>query len=263
MINCVSNLAWKAEEKNEAINILKKYKIKYLEFAPNLLLKNRNFSECKKVKMKWMQEKLILYSMQSILFNINDAYIFGTKRQFNIFYKSILKIIKLAKKLGVKIIIFGSPLSRKTFGKNKKLLDNTFIKTFKNLSLHCKKNDVTICIEPNPKIYKSEYLNNMSETVKVVKKIKKQNIKINFDLGACIANRESLKSVFLKNINLIGHCQISVPRLKNLNKYKKKINFFKKVLKKSKYNGVISMEVLAQRKKNIKNLEKNIKILND
>ena len=50
MINCVSNLAWKAEEKNEAINILKKYKIKYLEFAPNLLLKNRNLSECKKLK---------------------------------------------------------------------------------------------------------------------------------------------------------------------------------------------------------------------
>ena len=45
MINCVSNLAWKPEEENKAISILKKYKIKYLEFAPSLLLRKRKFFE--------------------------------------------------------------------------------------------------------------------------------------------------------------------------------------------------------------------------
>ena len=42
MINCVSNLAWKKREENTAVKILKNNNINYLEFAPNLLIKNKD-----------------------------------------------------------------------------------------------------------------------------------------------------------------------------------------------------------------------------
>ena len=40
MLNCISNLSWKKKEEKKALEILKKNKIKLLEFAPNLLLNN-------------------------------------------------------------------------------------------------------------------------------------------------------------------------------------------------------------------------------
>ena len=263
MINCVSNLAWNINEEENAIKVLKKNKIKFLEFAPTLLIKASDGArDIKKIKEKWAKKGIRLFSMQSILYEIKNAYIFGSKAQHKIFCDAIKSKIILAKKLGVKVIIFGSPKNRKSFGKKKFVLNKIFIDTFKNLSKYCKKNNITICIEPNPKIYKSDYLINMKEVVKVVKKIAKKNIKINFDLGASIQNKEDTRSIFNRNLASIGHVQISTPGLKNIKKYNADVKKFKETLKISNYSGVVSMEVLAKKKKNIKNLEKNIKIIN-
>ena len=63
------------------------------------------------------------------------------------------------------------------------------------------------------------------------------------------------------NINLIGHCQLSMPLLKPIN-FKNEI--FKTVitlLKKYKYKGVVSIEMLP-REKNFTHLQRNIKLLN-
>ena len=264
MINCVSNLAWNINEEKDAIKVLKKNKIKFLEFAPTLLIKaSDNAHDVKKIKEKWANKGIRLFSMQSILYEIENAYIFGSKVQHKIFYNAIKSKIILAKKLGVKVIVFGSPKNRKSFGKKKYVLNKIFIDTFKDLSKYCNRNNITICIEPNPKIYKSDYLRNMEEVVQVVKKIAKKNIKINFDLGASIENKEDTRTIFNRNVVLIGHVQISAPGLKNIKKYNAEVKRFKETLKISNYSGVVSMEVLAQKKNNIKNLKKNIQIIND
>lgn len=261
MINCVSNLAWKKKEENSAIKILKNNNINYLEFAPNLLIQNKK--EIKKIKKKWTDKGIKLYSMQSILHGEENAFIFGSKSQNEIFLNAIKSKINLANKLNVKIIVFGSPRNRKTFGKQKNLLDKIFINTFKKLSKYCRKKNVIICVEPNPKIYKSEYLNNIQEVIKIIRKIKNKYIKINYDLGASIANKENVKTSFQNNTDLIGHVQISAPGLGNLDRYKKKVKKFNEILQVSKYKGLVSMEVLAKDKNNIQNLKNNIKIIND
>ena len=264
MLNCISNLAWKKKEEKKALEILKKNKIKLLEFAPNLLLNNQfSNKEIKKVKRRCIKYGLKPYSMQSVLYNVKDAFVFGSKYQNYTFISELKKKIILAKRLGVKIIIFGSPANKKRFNKNRALLDKTFISTFRKISSFCRQNDVNICLEPNPKIYKSEYLLNTKEAIKLIKKINKKNVLLNFDLGASLANKENLEKLVKSNISYIGHVQISVPKLKNLAKYKKEIKKFLKVLKKTNYRKAISMEVLAQKNKNLINLEKNIKIIND
>ena len=82
MLNCVSNLAWKKKEEKKALEILKKNKIKFLEFAPNLLLNNQfNYKEIKKVKRRCAKYGLKPFSMQSVLYNVKDAFVFGSKFQ--------------------------------------------------------------------------------------------------------------------------------------------------------------------------------------
>ena len=264
MLNCVSNLAWKKKEEKKALEILKKNKIKFLEFAPNLLLNNKfNYKEIKKVKRRCAKYGLKPFSMQSVLYNVKDAFVFGSKFQNYTFISELKKKVILAKRLGVKIIIFGSPVNKKRFNKNSALLDKIFIRTFRMISSFCRQNNVTICLEPNPKIYKSEYLLNTKEAIKLIKKINKKNVLLNFDLGASLANKENVQRIVKSNISYIGHVQISAPKLKNLARYKIKIKKFLKVLKKMNYRKTVSMEVLAQKHNNLINLEKNIKIIND
>jgi D-psicose/D-tagatose/L-ribulose 3-epimerase len=264
MISCVSNLAWSISEEKKALKLLKKYKIKKLEFSPNLLLDN-NFTkqQIQKVKKKWKSNGIALYSMQSILYKIENAFIFGTKYQNLIFFKEVKKKIELASILGVKVIVFGSPINRRTFSKKKKILNKIFINTFKKLSVICKKNRVKLCIEANPKIYKSEFLLNTDEVCEIVRKINRTFVLVNLDLGAMIYNRENIKKIVKKNINLIGHVQISAPGLKNVSKHKKTISLLLNTLQKYDFSKTVSLELLMKNKNNLNNLNKNLRIIEE
>ena len=120
---------------------------------------------------------------------------------------------------------------------------------------------MNLCIEANPKIYKSEYSMTTNEVINVVRKIKKTHILVNLDLGAMIYGRENIKKIIEENIDLIGHVQISAPKLVNLTKYKKNITILLKTLKKYSFSKTISLELLMKNKNNISNLDKNIKII--
>lgn len=262
MISCISNLAWHTNEEKKALQLLKKYKIKKLEFSPNLLLDN-NFTkqQIQKVKKKWKTNGINLYSMQSILYKIENAFIFGTKFQNLIFFKEVKKKIELASILGVKVIVFGSPLNRKTFGKKKNILNKIFINTFRKLSIICKKNRVKLCIEANPKIYKSEYLLNTNEVIEIVRKINSTFVLVNLDLGAIIYNQENTEKIIKKNIDLIGHVQISAPRLKSISNHKKNITILLNTLQKYNFVKTVSLELLMTNKNNLNNLNKNLRII--
>ena len=116
----ISNIAWKSYSDYFYLKLIKKYKIKSLEYAPDIILKgDYSTKNIIKTKKYWDSHKIRLYSMQSILFGSKNAYMFGDKIQKNIFVKEIIKKIDLAHKLGSKILIFGSPKNRIIFKKKK------------------------------------------------------------------------------------------------------------------------------------------------
>ena len=94
---CISNLAWNIHEEVNVLNLLKR-KIKYLEYSPSLLISDpASKKDALKAKIIWEKRKISLYSMQSILFNSNNAYIFGNIKQRQNFYDQVKKKIILAK----------------------------------------------------------------------------------------------------------------------------------------------------------------------
>ena len=73
---CISNLAWTKKETKEALILLKKRKIRLLEYSPNLLFDNYNSKkEIKIVKKYWLQNNIKLYSMQTVLHGVNNAFL--------------------------------------------------------------------------------------------------------------------------------------------------------------------------------------------
>ena len=133
---------------------------------------------------------------------------------------------------------------------------------FKRISLLCIKHKVTFCLEANAEIYKTKYLTHTSDAINLAKKIKSDYFKINLDLGTIIANKENFDILIKKNLNLIGHVQISSPHLKNLLKYKTKIKLFIRSLKKLGYKKVVSVEMLKNKNNNLTNVNKILNLLN-
>jgi len=257
-----SNIAWNKKENNKIINLFLKYNIKHLEFAPNLILDN-NYSKknINSIKKFWKKKNFLLYSMQSIFYNIDNAYIFGKIEQQKKFVDEFKKKIRLTNILGVKIIIFGSPKTKKIFGRSKKKLDLMFEKTLRKIIKICSKFKITLCLEANPEIYGTKYLTHTSHALNFVKKINNKYFKLNLDLGTVIANNENYEKIVRTSMPHIGHVQISSPNLKNPLNHRKLIKKFVQVLNKNCYNNFVSVEFLRNNKNNFKNIIELISLI--
>lgn len=255
----ISNLSWSFTETKKVIKILKRNNINGIEISISKIFNNNfNINNLIKIKNFWKKNKISFCSTQSILFDIKNAYLFGNKIQREIFFNEIKKKIYLCKKIGCKIIVFGSPQNKKTF--LKKNLDIIAFETFKKISKICEKKKIYFCIEANPKIYNCEYLNYTKDAFKLVKKINSNFLKVNLDLGTIIANKESFINHIENNIHLIGHVHISVPYLEDILLYKDKVQKFIEKLKKNNYQKFISIERLPVGD-NLKNIDKTIKLI--
>ena len=258
----ISNIAFQKNNLHQIINLFKKNDINILEFAPSILL-NNNFTKKNifKIKKFWNKKNIKLYSMQSILYGLDNAYLFGTKNQKTKFLNEVKKKIIIAKHLGVKIIVFGSPKNKANiFNKSVKKLDAEAISIFKKINIICKTKKIIFCLEANPKIYKCEYLNYTNHAFKIAKAINSDFFKVNLDVGTIIQNKENPINLIKNNIKLIGHCQLSMPLLKPINLKNEIIKTVIILLKKHKYKGAVSMEMLPT-KNNYTLLQKNVKIL--
>ncbi len=260
---CISNLAWSYNDEKIILNLIKK-KIKFLEYSPTLLIKDLKSKEnISKIKKIWNKRNISLYSMQSILYNTSNTYIFGNKYQRQNFYNEVKKKIILAKKLKTKVIVFGSPKNKKTFKKKKIILDKLSLEMFKKISLLSKKNKITFCVEANPEIYGTKYLTHTIDAIKLAKKINNRYFKVNLDLGTIISNNEDLDFLLKNYLKYFGHAQISSPYLTNLLKYKKSIKFFINKLNKYRYKKIISIETLKRKKNNLNYIKNIIKFLSN
>ena len=259
---CISNLSWHKKELPKVIKLLKKKKINFLEYSTyNLKNQFSRNNSIKDIKNFWQNNSIYLYSMQSILFKKKNAFIFGNRKQQNIFYDEITKKIKLANFLNTKVIVFGSPKNKKMFGKNNKECHKLMIKFLKKVSLLCKKYKIVFCLEANPKIYQTEYLTETNQALNIIKKVNSRFIRLNLDLGTIISNKENLDFIVKNHLKLVGHVQISSPYLINLSRYKKHIKQLIYCLKKYNYRKIISIEMLAQKRNNLEDLNKILNII--
>ena len=230
----ISNLGWDKKDNKSILNFLRKKNINFIEFAPALLKNNHKNYSYTNIKKMYSSKSLNLYSMQSLLYNKQNHYLYGTYENKNNLLNEIQKKIEIAKKLDVKIMVFGSPLIKKNILlKNENQLWSESIDFFNKIKKLLAKSNILFCIEANPKFMGGDYITDTFSALKIIKKIKSQNIKLNLDYGTVIKNKENINKILTKeNIKLIGHIHFSIPNLKNIRNhttyfYKQKKNIKK------------------------------------
>jgi sugar phosphate isomerase/epimerase len=251
----ISHLGWRKDENKNVIKILKKNRIKHIDIVLGRYFDNIEKLDNKKIlnlKAFWKKKGIKIYGMQSILYGYEDFNIFKSDHDRDKLLDVIKKINRIAKNLGVRFITFGCPKNRFKF---KNQSDNLAVNFFKLISKNLNKN-VTLCIEPIPKIYNNNFLTNTKDVLKFLKKVNKKNILCQLDMSAIKINNDDLNYI-LKFKKFIGHIHISdinLGKIQYNEENKKIISFFIKNFKKK----VFAIEILGNKKSNLERINKSI-----
>lgn len=255
----VSNIGWKTECNAQIYDYLRDLNICGLDIAPTLI-GEINSIDVKKVIKEVTEAKLKIIGMQSLLFSCPPVSIFDGNKEKTIIFKKLDKCFSLANKLGVSILVFGSPKNR--FIKNTANFNyNNAVAIFKEMSDIAKKYNCIVCFEPNPRQYGCNFMVNTYDALDFVKKVNHANFKINLDISTTIINNESVAAIFDKGFDLIEHIHISAPGLKTIATINNRE--IAATIKKFHYNKWIALECNYQEEQTLDKIKADIELFKE
>jgi sugar phosphate isomerase/epimerase len=195
----VSNIAWNHAAITDIQKVLAHNRIRTIEIAPTKIADWKDWTD------NTIRELLALgtpiVSCQSVLFNTNIHNIFVDNVRLIEHYE---RVASICGKLGVSTIVFGSPKARHATD----VSEEERIELFRTLGQIGEKYNVFCCLEPNARAYGCTWLTNLSETVDFVKKVDHAFVRITYDLGNYLMEKDTFVWDS-ESIDLVGHVQVS------------------------------------------------------
>lgn len=221
---------------DDFLNILKLNKINFIELVFQKIQPWEKLTndEITNFSLKLDQYGVKIKSAQSLFFNSGCNNTSDTDSIIN----HIKKIITLSKPIGINTLVFGSPNLRKKYDGYEKDLELIF----KSIDSELNGTDISLVIEPNSKIYGGDYFFNLDEIVKFITDNDLKNVYTMIDTHNLLLENKLPSVDYIKYKNYIKHIHVSEEGLlpyKSNNEHK----IFSEILKKNKYDGLITYEV--------------------
>lgn len=202
----VSNLAWLSEADQSKVNeILDKYDVKFVEIAK----RKKNYSEI-------LESGKSVASMQSII-SKKEFSLFSSELDRSLIEIKLFKAISDAQNLNCNHIVYGCPATRSVpdFDRSSKFdaAMSEIIEMFREVADHS--NDVVVGFEPVSERYGSQFVNNFREAVKFVKKVNRDNFKVNLDLANVLETGVRFEEI-KRDIKYVSHVHVSEIDLKEI-----------------------------------------------
>lgn len=245
----ISNIAWGVENDKEMYDFLQDVGIDGVEIAPTRIFPENPYEKLHQAKeyqkMLYAQYGLEVSSMQSIWFGRNEK-IFEDAEQRERLVEYTKRAFEFANVMQCNNLVFGCPKNRVTFSQDDNKIAEEF---FTRLGELAKKENTVLALEANPPIYNTNFLNTTREVYELVKKISSSGLKVNYDLGTVIENKENVSEV-KEMLSEINHIHISEPYLVEIN-YNEMHDKLFEILKRKSYDKFVSIEM-----KNLESIEK-------
>lgn len=241
----ISNIAWSVENNDKVYSLMKRYGYTGLEIAPTKIFPVNPYDKLVEASV-WSEKLKEIYdlsisSMQSIWFGRHEKLFYSEvdRKQLLNYTK---KAIDFAAVIKCKNLVFGCP-------KNRSLPENASSKVavsfFKEVGDYAASKGTVIGMEANPSIYNTNYINDTTSALDLIKSVGSEGFKLNLDIGAMIENEESLATIE-GHVNHINHVHISEPMLRPIEN-RKIHKELKKALSEGGYTKFVSIEMGAVR----------------
>lgn len=201
----ISNMAWDTKYDDHAIFLMKRYNISKVELLPT---KYGSWDEVMKdhsIFSKYLKNDIEIYSFQSVLNGVKGTFCDNK----DVIIDHLNKVVNLCYKVGGKVIVMGSPSTRKRkSSENISYSEECIIDALSNVQKL--NSNVKVCLEPNSSYYGCEVGTKIGPCIKMAEK---GNFYVNFDTGNY--RMESDNMSIWKN-EVVGHCQISSDFLRTI-----------------------------------------------
>jgi sugar phosphate isomerase/epimerase len=253
MILAMSNIAWPPETRNLAYSAMAEFGVGGLEVAPGMLFfRSANPFRPKRTEVKRALEEieaagLRLVSMQSLLYGLEGASLFGDDDGRTRFRDGMNRAIDLAGMLGIPNLVFGSPRQRfipEGLPRDRARMVATEI--FHQLGNRAAAVGTVIAMEANPTIYGTNFLTTLEETRVFVVELGHSAVRLVLDLGSMVLNGEAADtaSYVTKISSLISHVHVSEPHLRPAPADAAALRPVLAALREEGYAGAVSIEMI-------------------
>lgn len=218
----VSNIAWQYPDRLTAYDILQKGGFFGLEIAPGILFADQDdpfvpSDAAVKIALGEIADHgLKLVSMQSLLFGVQGASLFGDDEERATFRTGMTRAITLAGRIGIPNLVFGSPNQRRVpegmeAGEARAIAHQVF----DHLADQAAAAGTQIALEFNPPAYGANFLTDFTAVQDYLDGHSHKALKMCFDLGGIYMNQDNgqLDDFVRRGAAHIGHVHISAPDL--------------------------------------------------
>lgn len=237
----ISNIGWTSKYDKEMYSFLKFNGFTGLEIAPTRIFPDAPYEKIVEARdyKKMLSEKyeLNVSSMQSIWHGRKEQ-IFDDSSQRTSLIEYTKKAFSFAQAIECRNVVFGCPNNRNVNGPEDEKISIEFFNQLGDLAVEF---GTTLAIEANPIIYGTNYLNTTQEAYELISKINNPGIKLNYDFGTVIFNKENVEDVS-RYLQIINHVHISEPNLDPVVLGEEQ-NLLLGLLLKADYTGFISIEM--------------------
>jgi len=242
----ISNIAWNVEEEGDIFPLLKEMDVEGIEIAPTKYWPNpskASTQEIEVVRSRINSFGFRIPSAQALLYGHPDLTIFRDEETRKRSLEYIINISLLCSSLGVSTLVFGSPKNRQRNGLPLDLAleiaSDFFFQVAENISTY----NITLCIEPNPIEYGCDFITNSADALILVQRVDHPNFRLHLDTSAMFLNREDPASIIVQCFPYLHHFHISEPYLGLIGYSQNDHLTVAKTLRKSGYDGWISIEM--------------------
>ena len=247
-----SNIAWQPENRVDAYAILADHGFTGLEIAPGLLFhdaadpfapdETEQIAALAPVRAAGLQ----LVSMQSLLFGVEGAELFGDEDAHAAFVTGMERAIALGGMVGIPNLVFGSPRQRvipDTMARED--AEALACETFRKLGEKAAAAGLVIAMECNPADYGTNFLTKPDEVAAFVRRVDHPAVTINLDIGAVHMNGlfDEVEQIVGEALPRASHVHVSEPQLAPAPADEGQARRVLKALRVGGYSGWVSIEM--------------------
>jgi D-psicose/D-tagatose/L-ribulose 3-epimerase len=243
----ISDIGWSDMEGKAIFRLMRENGFLGLETTPTRIsnnvdgIGNDDVSEFKAYVNKM---GLDIVALQALLYGRPDLVIFDDKNTREKTMKHLEKCVDIGEKLGASALVFGAP-------KNRNIPENRInnyldiaIDFFDRIGKYSLERGLFFCLEPNPKVYGTNFICTTDEAVDFVRLVGNRGLRVNLDIGTIITNNENYSVILDKEvISLLGHIHVSEPFLVPLDSSRDIHRKLPGILRAAKYSGDVSIEM--------------------
>ncbi len=240
-----SNIAWTPHDSAEVLAILQKNKISGIEVAPTKIWpdwQGANYKSAVSYKKKLREKGFEIPALQAILFNKPEAKLFDSIGEEKLI-EHLKLVAEIAEGLGAKVVVFGAPKQRDRGNLTHDQALNYSVNIFRKIAEIFAAHSVKFCIEPNPKEYSCNFINNIDQAEELVRKVDHKGFGLHLDSAAMFLEKDDLQKKWSKIFDIVQHFHISEPNLGDFESVEINHALNVKTLNDGGYHGWFSVEM--------------------